>query len=63
MSTAPDPAMTMKLRVWRQAGPAAPGRLVEYVAHEVSPHMSFLELLDVVNEDLTAKGADRKSVV
>jgi len=58
MTPSLDAAMTMKLRVWRQAGPAVPGRLVEYVAHDVSPHMSFLELLDVVNEDLTAKGED-----
>src|SRR5438874_8431 len=50
--------MTLRLRVWRQAGPSAPGRLVDYVARGVSPHMSLLELLDVVNEDLTAKGED-----
>jgi len=50
--------MTLTLRVWRQAGPDAPGRLVEYAAHGVSPHMSFPEMLDVVNEDLTARGED-----
>jgi succinate dehydrogenase / fumarate reductase, iron-sulfur subunit len=38
--------------------PGAPGRLVDYTARAVSPGMSFLELLDVVNEDLTAKGED-----
>ncbi|MEB2284729.1 MAG: hypothetical protein B6D46_13500 [Polyangiaceae bacterium UTPRO1] len=50
--------MTLTLRVWRQAGPDAPGRLVDYCARGVSPHMSLLELLDVVNEDLTAKGEE-----
>jgi len=50
--------MKITLRVWRQAGPAAPGRLVTYVAESVSPDMSFLEMLDVVNEGLIAKGED-----
>jgi succinate dehydrogenase / fumarate reductase, iron-sulfur subunit len=50
--------MRINLRVWRQAGPAAPGRLVDYVAASVSPDMSFLEMLDVVNEGLIAKGGD-----
>src|SRR5689334_12960521 len=53
-----EPGMTLTLRVWRQAGPDAPGRLVDYPAPNVSPEMSFLELLDVVNEDLTARGED-----
>src|SRR4029450_10420040 len=42
--------------VWRQAGPAAPGRLVEYQAAAISPDMSFLEMLDVVNERLMEQG-------
>ena len=51
--------MRITLRVWRQAGPAKPGRLVEdYDAENVSPDMSFLEMLDVVNEGLIAKGED-----
>src|SRR5580765_2272603 len=50
--------MRINLRVWRQAGPAKPGKLVEYVAEDVSPDMSFLEMLDVVNEGLIAKGDD-----
>ena len=45
-------SMTVKLRVWRQAGPDQAGRLVEYVADRVSPDMSFLEMLDVVNAAL-----------
>jgi succinate dehydrogenase / fumarate reductase iron-sulfur subunit len=50
--------MRITLKVWRQQGPAAKGRLVEYVAESVSPDMSFLEMLDVVNEGLIAKGED-----
>jgi len=46
------------LRVWRQAGPKAAGRFETYQADQVSPHMSFLEMLDVVNEDLIAKGTE-----
>ena len=42
--------MKLKLRIWRQAGPAVAGQLVEYAADHVSPDMSFLETLDVVNE-------------
>jgi succinate dehydrogenase / fumarate reductase, iron-sulfur subunit len=53
-----DGAMTLRLQVWRQAGPDAPGRLAEYTARDVSPHMSFLEMLDVVNEELTTRGED-----
>jgi succinate dehydrogenase / fumarate reductase iron-sulfur subunit len=48
--------VNLTLRVWRQAGPQAEGRFVEYQATNVSPDMSFLEMLDVVNEELTAKG-------
>jgi succinate dehydrogenase / fumarate reductase iron-sulfur subunit len=50
--------LKLKLRIWRQAGPTAPGRLVDYTADDVSPDMSFLEMLDVVNEGLTKKGED-----
>jgi succinate dehydrogenase / fumarate reductase iron-sulfur subunit len=50
--------MRITLRVWRQTGPAAQGRLETYVAEDVSRDMSFLEMLDVVNEALIAKGQD-----
>jgi succinate dehydrogenase / fumarate reductase iron-sulfur subunit len=50
--------MRLKLRIWRQAGPTAAGRLVDYAADHVSPDMSFLEMLDVVNEGLITKGDD-----
>ena len=50
--------MTIHLRVWRQAGPDAPGRLVDYTVPNANPHMSFLEMLDVLNEQLIARGED-----
>ena len=46
------------LRVWRQAGPDAPGKFVDYPARNLSTHMSFLEMLDVVNDGLTVKGEE-----
>lgn len=48
--------MQLILHVWRQAGPAAEGRLVRYEANDISPDMSFLEMLDVVNERLIEIG-------
>jgi succinate dehydrogenase / fumarate reductase, iron-sulfur subunit len=48
--------VNLKLRVWRQAGPSTPGRFVEYDAPGISPDMSFLEMLDVVNERLMERG-------
>ena len=48
--------MNLTLHVWRQPGPDAEGRFVEYAARDVSPDMSFLEMLDVVNEDLVSRG-------
>jgi succinate dehydrogenase / fumarate reductase iron-sulfur subunit len=48
----------LNLKIWRQAGPQAAGKLVDYTADHVSPDMSFLEMLDVVNEGLIKKGED-----
>jgi succinate dehydrogenase / fumarate reductase iron-sulfur subunit len=48
--------MDLTLHVWRQPSPNAPGKLVRYEARDVSPDMSFLEMLDVVNEELTRQG-------
>src|SRR5918999_6072718 len=50
--------ITVNLRVWRQPAQGRPGRLVDYVAKDISTDMSFLEMLDVVNEDLISKGED-----
>ncbi len=48
--------MDLKLHVWRQPSRDAEGKLVTYEAHGISPDASFLEMLDVVNEGLIAKG-------
>jgi succinate dehydrogenase / fumarate reductase iron-sulfur subunit len=50
--------MTLNLLVWRQSGPTAPGKLVPYRIEDVTPDMSFLELLDVLNETLIKGGHD-----
>jgi succinate dehydrogenase / fumarate reductase iron-sulfur subunit len=50
--------MNVKLRVWRQKKGNIPGRFEEYEARNVNPDMSFLEMLDVVNEDLTQAGKE-----
>jgi succinate dehydrogenase iron-sulfur subunit len=47
--------MRLILHVWRQAGRDAPGRFVRYEAADVSPDMSFLEMLDVLNETLVGR--------
>jgi succinate dehydrogenase / fumarate reductase, iron-sulfur subunit len=48
--------MNFHLRVWRQANRHSEGRLVNYEAHDISPNTSFLEMLDIVNENLLACG-------
>jgi len=49
-------SLNLTLKVWRQAGPADGGKLETYQADDISPDMSFLEMLDVVNERLTLEG-------
>ncbi|GAB4232734.1 MAG: succinate dehydrogenase/fumarate reductase iron-sulfur subunit [Acidobacteriota bacterium] len=49
-------SMTLHLRIWRQEGPQKPGGFVDYTVQDVSPDMSFLEVLDVLNERLIAEG-------
>ena len=48
--------MNLTLHVWRQPGPGAPGKMVRYDAADISPDMSFLEMLDVMNERLVERG-------
>jgi succinate dehydrogenase / fumarate reductase iron-sulfur subunit len=48
--------VNLTLRVWRQAGPSEPGRFETYEAKGVSEDSSFLEMLDLVNEGLIARG-------
>jgi len=50
--------MNLTLHVWRQSGPATPGRMETYKVPGVHAHMSFLEMLDLVNERLTREGGD-----
>ncbi len=50
--------MNLTLKVWRQDGASGSGQFVTYPANDVSEHMSFLEMLDVVNEKLEAEGQD-----
>src|SRR5882757_5701669 len=48
--------MDLTLQVWRQASRTAEGKFVTYEAKDISPDASFLEMLDVVNEQLTERG-------
>lgn len=50
--------MDLTLYVWRQNGPAGPGRLEECQAKDITGDMSFLEMLDVVNEGLIRNGKE-----
>lgn len=50
--------MKINLKIWRQKGPQDKGQLVNYTADEVYPEMSFLEMLDVLNEKLINEGEE-----
>lgn len=50
--------ISITIRVWRQAGPDAAGKFVDYPAANLNSNMSFLEMLDVVNDELTRKGEE-----
>jgi succinate dehydrogenase / fumarate reductase iron-sulfur subunit len=50
--------MNITVRVWRQAGPQAEGKLVDYPVADVTTDMSFLEMLDILNEQLILDGLD-----
>ncbi|MEO5898272.1 MAG: succinate dehydrogenase/fumarate reductase iron-sulfur subunit [Vicinamibacterales bacterium] len=50
--------MRILLTVWRQASRSARGEFKDYIAEDVSPDMSFIEMMDVVNENLIRKGED-----
>lgn len=51
-------SMKLKLHVWRQKNASSPGKLETYDAEGISPDMSFLEMLDVVNENLSLAGQE-----
>ena len=50
--------MNLKLKIWRQINSKAKGKMVDYEVKDVSPDMSFLEMLDVLNDQLVTKGED-----
>ncbi|MDX1495708.1 MAG: succinate dehydrogenase/fumarate reductase iron-sulfur subunit, partial [Longimicrobiales bacterium] len=50
--------MKLTLHVWRQKGPDHPGRMERYEAEDITPDMSFLEMLDLVNNRLTKEGEE-----
>jgi succinate dehydrogenase / fumarate reductase iron-sulfur subunit len=50
--------MNFTLHVWRQKGPNEPGEMKTYPATNVNPDMSFLEMLDVVNQELIGRGEE-----
>lgn len=58
MGGASAKTINLKLRVWQQKGPSDSGKFLEYDAKGVSTEMSFLEMLDVMNEDLVSQGKE-----
>ena len=50
--------MNLTLKVWRQANAEAKGKIETYPIADVSPDMSFLEMMDVLNEQLIGQGID-----
>jgi succinate dehydrogenase / fumarate reductase iron-sulfur subunit len=50
--------ISLTLKIWRQDGPDKKGRLETYKLNDISTDMAFLEMLDVLNEDLTLKGKE-----
>lgn len=50
--------MNLTLRIWRQPDPQNKGRMITYRVTDVSPDMSFLEMLDMLNERLTLEGEE-----
>jgi succinate dehydrogenase / fumarate reductase iron-sulfur subunit len=50
--------MDFQLHVWRQSGPREPGRFESYPARDISESMSFLDMLDLVNEEITQAGGE-----
>ena len=50
--------MNLTLKIWRQKNSQEKGRMVDYKVTDISDHMSFLEMLDVLNEQLIEKGEE-----
>ncbi|MCL2012111.1 MAG: succinate dehydrogenase/fumarate reductase iron-sulfur subunit [Cystobacterineae bacterium] len=58
MSAHNEKPMKLKLHVWRQRSPQQPGEMKEYALDNVDAHMSFLEMMDVLNEQLANNGEE-----
>ena len=50
--------MKLKLKIWRQKNSESKGKIIDYDIENISPDMSFLEMLDVLNADLISKDED-----
>ena len=50
--------MDLKLKIWRQTGPDAEGKFIHYPVHNISKDASFLEMMDILNEELVANGEE-----
>ena len=50
--------MDLTLKIWRQKGPNSKGKMVDYKVTDISEHMSFLEMMDVLNEQLVANNEE-----
>ncbi|MFH6602987.1 succinate dehydrogenase/fumarate reductase iron-sulfur subunit [Maribacter algicola] len=50
--------MKLTLKIWRQKDAGTKGKMVDYQVKDISEHMSFLEMMDVLNEQLVGKGED-----
>ena len=48
--------MNLTLKIWRQKNASDKGKMVDYKVTEISEHMSFLEMMDVLNEQLIRSG-------
>lgn len=53
-----DKGMNLTLKIWRQQNADDKGKMVDYKVTDISEHMSFLEMMDVLNEQLVAKGEE-----
>ena len=50
--------MKLNLKIWRQENAKAKGKMVDYTVDHIEPDMSFLEMLDILNDQLIVKGQD-----
>ena len=50
--------MNFRLKIWRQKNRQLPGKLADYKVNDISPDTSFLEMLDILNEDLLQAGEE-----